>query len=156
MDAGNSSFYFYKVAGGKLYAGPLWDFDISSGNCDIEWKLNFNVNDNRYLFVANNCVWYNKLLEFEEFRNLVSSLLEENIQLIKDTIQSVVDFQLRYTENNYKNFEVWDILNGYVWPNSSDIVGINTFEGQLEYLKNWLLTKLDYMLEVYCPSEVSE
>src|SRR5690554_786575 len=30
-DTGWSSFYMYKKAGGKLYAGPPWDFDASAG-----------------------------------------------------------------------------------------------------------------------------
>lgn len=32
QDTGLSSTFFYKDAGGKLYAGPMWDFDIAFGN----------------------------------------------------------------------------------------------------------------------------
>lgn len=35
MDAGLTSTYFYKPAGDKLYAGPVWDFDIAFGNNDL-------------------------------------------------------------------------------------------------------------------------
>ena len=31
-DVGFSSFYFYKDRHGKLYCGPIWDFDLSAGN----------------------------------------------------------------------------------------------------------------------------
>lgn len=34
MDASLTSTYFYKPAGDKLYAGPVWDFDIAFGNND--------------------------------------------------------------------------------------------------------------------------
>ena len=30
-DVGFSSFYMYKEKNGKLYAGPVWDFDMSAG-----------------------------------------------------------------------------------------------------------------------------
>ncbi len=36
MDASLTSTYFYKPAGDKLYAGPVWDFDIAFGNNDGE------------------------------------------------------------------------------------------------------------------------
>lgn len=32
MDSGLTSTYFYKAAGGKLFAGPVWDYDIALGN----------------------------------------------------------------------------------------------------------------------------
>ena len=32
VDAGWSSFFMYKKPGGKLYAGPAWDFDATCGN----------------------------------------------------------------------------------------------------------------------------
>ena len=42
-DAGLTSTYFYKPAGDTLYAGPVWDFDKSLGNCDvIRYGLNYN------------------------------------------------------------------------------------------------------------------
>ncbi len=34
QDCGLTSTYFYKPAGDKLYAGPVWDFDICFGNND--------------------------------------------------------------------------------------------------------------------------
>ena len=42
-DAGLTSTYFYKPANDTLYAGPVWDFDKSFGNCDvIRYGLNYN------------------------------------------------------------------------------------------------------------------
>ena len=34
LDAGWSSFYMYRDIGGKLFFGPVWDFDLTSGNAD--------------------------------------------------------------------------------------------------------------------------
>ncbi|MBQ4626272.1 MAG: CotH kinase family protein, partial [Clostridia bacterium] len=35
MDSGLTSTYFFKPAGDKLYAGPMWDYDIALGNNDL-------------------------------------------------------------------------------------------------------------------------
>lgn len=36
VDGGEISTYFYKDLGGKLKAGPVWDFDLTLGNSDIQ------------------------------------------------------------------------------------------------------------------------
>ncbi len=41
VDAYRKSAYFYKdsdTAGGRLHAGPLWDFDLAYGNPDVNWE----------------------------------------------------------------------------------------------------------------------
>ena len=75
VDCGQTSFYIYKKAGDKLYAGPLWDFDISSGNCDFGTKYN----DTEYLYAKEVNVWYNNLLRFEEFQTLVTEQLQSKL-----------------------------------------------------------------------------
>lgn len=38
-DGGVTSSFFYKASdaeGGKLYAGPVWDYDVSFGNCNLD------------------------------------------------------------------------------------------------------------------------
>ncbi len=157
VDIGFSSFYMYKVKGGKLYAGPVWDFDMSSGNCLYDERENpaqyLNVNDPEYLYAKSVNVWYKKLLEFDEFKALVGSILDENKDFITEKIDEVLDYQLEYVENNKANFKVWDILNKYVWPNPKKIVSIKTYEGQVEYLRTWLNQKLNYMESVYLAEE---
>ncbi len=34
LDVGYDSYYLYKDKGGKLFFGPLWDFDLSQGNAN--------------------------------------------------------------------------------------------------------------------------
>lgn len=145
VDVGYSSFYFYKNAGSKLFAGPLWDFDLSSGNCNFVE----GANDTDYLYAKESNIWYKELLEFEQFQTLVKNLISEYKDSLLDKIQEVVDYQIGYVENNEANFVVWNILNSYVWPNPTEIVNIKTFEGQVYYLQDWLEQKLNYMAECY-------
>ena len=49
-----------------------------------------------------------------------------------------------------ENFEKWKILGKYGWPNPPEIVAINTWEGQVEFVREWLFAKLDFMVNTYC------
>ena len=35
FDTGHDSYYLYKEKGGKLFFGPIWDFDLTLGNADL-------------------------------------------------------------------------------------------------------------------------
>lgn len=145
IDVGLTSFYMYKVKDGKLFAGPVWDFDISSGNCDyVENGNNYN-----YLYAKDDNIWYQNLLKFDEFKSLVGEILLQYRDTIKLKIDQVVNYQLEYKDNNNANFEVWPIMGIYVWPNPNEIVRIDTFEGQVTYLQNWVKNKLSYMENCY-------
>jgi len=145
VDVGYSSFYIYKK-GAKLYAGPVWDFDVSSGNCNY----NAAANATNYMQAKIANVWYNKLTVFQDFKAIVKDLINDYYDIINEKIDDVVAYQMEYEDNNIANFEVWQIMGRYVWPNPIEIFDISTFSGQLEYLQNWLKAKLDYMKVVYC------
>ena len=142
VDVGFASFYLHKDAGGKLNAGPLWDLDISSGNC--------NYHDDAvrtdYMWAANNS-WYRRLLAFDEFKKMVSDrLMSFNYErFITDEINEI----LKYEDAYNANFSVWQTMGVYVWPNSDEIVAIKTWKGQVEYLREWLLAKLNFMIGEY-------
>ena len=145
IDVGYLSFYFHKDAGGKLAAGPVWDFDISSGNCDYAE----HGNDTDYLYAKATNSWYRQLLHFEGFQELVSDYIAEYKDALLARIQEIVDYQIEYADNNKANFAVWDILKIYVWPNPNELASIKTFEGQVYYLQDWVEEKLNYMADCY-------
>ena len=143
-DVGYSSFYMYKKESDKLYSGPLWDYDISSGNCDYHEE----VNNPNYLWARTN-IWYDKLLEVDEFKALVKQLLIDNVDNLIELVNNVTNIN-ELGENSFnRNFEKWDILNTHVWPTTEEEDAIHTWEGQVEYLKNWLLQSIDYVYSYY-------
>ena len=146
VDVGYSSFYMHKDAGGKLKAGPLWDFDISSGNCNYQP----NAINTEYLWARDN-LWYKKLLKYDEFKALVAQKLNtfDYQKIIDDEIAEI----LLYEDAYEKNFERWNILGKYVWPNSNKVASIKTWKGQVEYVQQWLTQKLNYIKTVYTVSE---
>lgn len=140
-DVGYSSFYLYKDKGGLLTAGPLWDFDISSGNCD------YSDVDTPYGFRTKNVnIWYQKLMEVNEFYTLVKNRYLELQPQIKQIILECNNILENYKASFLRNFEKWPILDIYVWPNTQEIVNCNTVEAQINYLANWLSIRNNWLL----------
>lgn len=72
-----SSCYYYKnsdTTDGKLYAGPIWDFDMSIGNAWLATNIPANV---LYYNFTN---WYDILCENEQFRQVLQNLYEAELK----------------------------------------------------------------------------
>lgn len=142
-DVGYSSFYLYKDKGGVLKAGPIWDFDISSGNCD------YSDSDTPYYYRTRNVnIWYQKLMNVNDFYELVKKRYKELQPAIESIILKCNDILVNYKNAFERNFEKWPILGIYVWPNTEEIVNCKTVESQIYYLSNWLSTRNQWLLGV--------
>ena len=145
VDIGNSSFYLNKDAGGKLVCGPVWDFDVSAGNCDYVDA----VRDPETLYAASGNCWYHALLQYEEFRALVADLLSEYEAEISAQIASVTAQAFAAADAMERNFQKWPVLGVGVWPNPDEIAAIGTWRGHVEYVVDWLDRSLQYLGTVY-------
>lgn len=143
-DIGFSSTRFY-IKNGKLYAGPLWDLDLSSGNIDDHE----NAEDFRS---KNSFKWFEVLMKNKNFYNKVVARYKELLPKIKslyadngevDTLVSEIAKSVKTNyENayNYKRATTDDERNvgwGYSWlygiKGSLDGTGGKTFtEAELE------------------------
>ncbi len=47
------------------------------------------------------------------------------------------------------NFQRWDVLGKYVWPNPDEVVAIDTCYLQFVYLKEYLQTRAEWLNEYY-------
>ena len=144
VDVGFSSWYIY-ANDGKIGCGPIWDFDISCGN------VNYNDEAKKYtnLYAKSRNPWYRNLLKHEEFKLLVKEKLEKYHEMIVNTIIDEIDNCYNYEKYYQKNFEKWDIMGKYVWPNPNEIVTIKTWQGQVDYLKTWLFNSLNFVCKQY-------
>jgi len=60
-----------------------------------------------------------------------------------DDIKSKIDEFAKYIDKSQKaNFERWDILGVYVWPNP---VYDLTYEQEVERLKNWIEERMNWL-----------
>lgn len=84
-DAGVSSSYFYKDCeenGGKLYAGPGWDYDMSLGNY-VDWMEEFSADPtgiSELAFHTYASSWYTELYHKSEFYELVKTYYRKSVE----------------------------------------------------------------------------
>ena len=152
VDVAYSSFYMYKDdKDGKLYRGPLWDYDISSDNCNYS----DGVNNKDAIYARYTNAMYEKLMEFSEFRALVTQKLNGKAAVINSTLDKCVDYLFANSDEFERNFERWPLLNWgefYGWcPTPDHLRAMTTWEEEVTHLRAWLDGSLNYMLSVYRP-----
>lgn len=132
-----SSCWMYKQRDDKLFMGPLWDFDIAAGN------INYNNNDDPTGWWIRKAPWINRLFDDPAFEARVRNRWSELKATQIDTILEFIDewaSTLSLAASN--NFERWPILDQWVWPNA---VVTGSYEGEVEYLRSWLETRIAWM-----------
>ena len=136
----HTSVYMYKPRDGKLCMGPVWDFDLGGGNADYA-----GCDDPSGWYVRNSA-WFTRLFEDEAFAkefkdrwNYVKShYFDKTFDRIGETAQLLEKSQAM-------NFDKWKILGIYVWPNAGDVKSRVTYESEVDYLKDWLKARIDWM-----------
>ena len=149
VDAYMLSTYFHKAKDGKIHMGPIWDFNLSSGNAcyggvwhEKEWIL--KDRDARFAFSVP--FWWDRLLEDPEFcRQLVArwrSLRQTILQtpVLMETIDKTA-FQLQQPQQ--RNFQRWPLWSTYVWPNPRPYAG--DYGEAVTRLKTWLRKRGEWM-----------
>jgi len=132
------STYLYKKRDGKLTFGPLWDFDIAAGN------VNFNGCDNPEGWYIRSAPWFARLFQDPAFAAKVKdkwNQLKSSGQL--EELFHYIDNRATYlSQVQVKNFQKWDILSTWVWPNR---VVTGSYEGEVTAMKDWLRARVNWM-----------
>lgn len=137
--------------GGKLVAGPLWDFNLAWGNanyCDggltTGWEIYFN-NVCGGGGGLNNPFHWNKFVTDPDFTHALNCRWQELRQdvLHTDSLLNYIDEQALYLSDAAdRNFTKWNVLGSYVWPNN--YVG-NTYQEEIDYLKTWTVDRINWL-----------
>ncbi len=156
VDYNTSSTRFY-IKEGKLYEGPIWDFDLSSGNVSNYYYPNYNnVNTSKLSYQGLNCVAiYNKhLFKYDEFEELVKALYKELqpqiVNLYKDNelgrskLDSLLD---EYYDEIERNNSIWSVKEKF---SSYEHKPIGTYDGEIDYLRDWLKNRNEWLYNHYC------
>ncbi|MFK7903818.1 MAG: CotH kinase family protein [Chitinophagales bacterium] len=148
VDAYRFSSYFHKKKdsdGGKIHAGPVWDFNLAFNNADYGGASTTSG----WLYYISQAgaepIWWNKMLQDPLFRNILRCRWEELRQgpLDLDVLFAFIDGQVELLgEAATRNFERWDILNEYVWPNP---IVSGSYEGEISNLKTWIALRIGWM-----------
>lgn len=153
VDGYRISSYLHKIRtseGGKIHAGPLWDFNLAFGNANYcsgsntsGWELDFYQvcgGDN-----WQNPFWWKKLLQDPTYAHVLNCTWQELRQgkWHTDTLMQRIDDWAAYLEESQiRNFQRWPILGAYVWPNN--FIG-TTYAQEVAYMKTWLTNRLTWM-----------
>lgn len=156
VDAYRLSSYLYKPRdsdGGKLHAGPLWDFNLAWRNADY----NDNERPAGWTFDAFDAgvpFWWRHLLQdalfaerlqcrWQELRS--NTLSQRHIFRCIDSLCAVV------REAKDRHFDLYPILGHGVWPNPKPIA--KTHEAEIATMKTWISERLlwiDRQLPNFC------
>ena len=149
MDIVTAHFYKKKDSdGGKLFAGPIWDFDLSYGNVDY-FAMSLATEGWLYPHYGPNegfpMHWWARLMEDEDYRQAFAKRWKalRAGPMNTDSVMNDIDEQIRYLDKAIaRNFSRWPILGVYVWPNY--FVGA-TYAEEIDYLKAWMRNRLQWM-----------
>lgn len=147
VDGYRLSTYLHKdkdSRGGKLRAGPPWDYDLAWGNanyCDGSSSSGWS-----YLF-GEVCpydnfqvpFWWSRFMEDSAFVDaLHCRWLELRDNLLSPAYISAYcdSVAAQLEEAQQRNFTVWPILGTYVWPNPEPIP--TTYAGEVQELKDFV------------------
>jgi len=94
------SVFFHKDRGGKLVAGPCWDFD---------WGvLSFYTSGGDSRLVNRNAIWYSRLFEDPAFKSKVKARFNELLPELETIPYWMDQYRDMLTESAGLNFQMWD------------------------------------------------
>lgn len=150
VDAYRLSTYIYKdkeSVNNKLFAGPIWDLNHGFGNCDYGetwltdgWLLDYNPEGGDQM-----TFWWELLWADPNFKDRVSdryTSLRQNILSDINIFTKIDSIQGYLGQSVQRNFNRWQILGSYVWPN---FYVFDTYNEEVDYLKIWIQNRLIWM-----------
>jgi len=144
VDGFRFSTFFHKERGGKIKMGPLWDWNLSFGNCNgkqgymPEWWLWPQLDDKEYS-------WFRRLFEDPEFAQRYVDRwteLRRGVFATSNVLARVDRTAALLAEAQARNFQKWPILGQAVNPNW---FVADTYAEEVEWMKKWIASRLDWM-----------
>lgn len=128
-----SVYIYYNPTDGKLHMGPNWDFDIGFGN------VNYNGNDDPNGWWIKGTSWISRLFDDPAFVEKVKA----RWNAVRADIHSATNTTLPSLAAANKasaelNFECWQILGIYVWPNPAGYATRTTYQSEVDWMVDWL------------------
>ena len=135
-----SSLYFYKDAGEKMYAGPIWDQDMTLGT---GWTKQISPETTDYHYLAQ------ALIKIPDFRDAVYRCYTKTFApLAKELLAengAVNNYAARLTDSAAMNFVLWDYVRvgepsnaGHIWQGA-------TYASVLADMRSWLTKRIAYL-----------
>ena len=137
-----SIYRYYNPSDGKLYFGPLWDFDLGFANRSEngaipQWELPSKWYNN---------IWIKRMFQDSSFFANFVSRWNEKKEDLRNAIN--VQFQKLADANAVSaecNFLKWKILGKYVKPNNSGAENRKTYQSEVDYMVDYMRARFDWL-----------
>lgn len=150
VDAYRLSTYFHKdkdSKGGKLTAGPFWDFNLAFGNA------NYCSTDIPSGLIYNQCgggnpFWWNRFLNDVTFLPAMKCRWEELRQSIlsEEYIDNFLEeHKILLEESQDRNFTQYPILGQYIWPNPIFFENAASHSIAIDLMKDWINSRISWL-----------
>ena len=148
VDSLRLSTYFYKERSGKVFGGPVWDFNISSGSRDrfgspprpSEPEVWRGISGDRgtTFFTNGTQRWWGDLFELPDFQQAYCDRWNELRQgaFSTENITGLIDSMAAELEEA-------QVRNEDRWPQVPPEYG--GFQGEIDHLKDWLTTRVEFI-----------
>lgn len=152
ISVGSTRFY---IKDGKIHGGPVWDFDLTMGNCLSSYYTAYNNvggSGKSCEGIYCNVDWFryfNQVADFKEMRNERYLELQDSIvNLYTRTVNGIsyidevtasygASFARNYKEAGWKIDKVYSEL---------ERIPEKTYEGNMDYLRTWLRARNEWLL----------
>jgi Spore coat assembly protein len=133
----SSVYLYFDPVKEKFCMGPIWDYDISLGNCNLDTGASSPRG-----FYINKYSWPNRIFKDPYFVEKVKARWNEKKNSI-DALLPYIDERARAMDDAQKrNFERWDILGQQIWPN---VVVTRSYQSEVAYMKSFLQQRIEWL-----------
>jgi subtilisin-like proprotein convertase family protein/PKD repeat protein len=155
VDGYRLSSYFNKDKqshnGGKLHAGPIWDYNLGwwnanycNGDLSTGWAYQFNsvCGTDGYQVPF----WWDRFMQDSSYTAQLKCrwLQLRQTTLSIATLYNYIDSMAAYiNEAQVRHFQRWPILGVYTWPNPTPLA--TTFAGEISNMKNWIAARMTWL-----------
>lgn len=146
VDSGYSSVYYYKDKGGILSMGPVWDFDLSSGNYGHLGE-DLRGPEGWYTGRFDKNILFYYLMQYDSFKSALkerwNDVYDDVIVNMIDSIYPMVD---SIAKSRYDNFVKWDVIGHFTdWYIAPEILALDSYEAQVYFLRTFLIDRVDWL-----------
>jgi hypothetical protein len=140
-----ASVYMYKQRSGKLYFGPLWDFDLAAGSANRAgnvvspsgWYLRNSLGVSA---MQSSKTWFNRLNEDPDFRSAVKERWNNVQNGLSQT--SFISQQKSIIQNSAnENFKKWSVTEHL----SKYQVVKGSWSAEVSYLSSWMNSRRSWI-----------
>ena len=120
------STYLHKDKGGKLVAGPMWDYD-------------YDTFTKRQVWYCKQFMWYPRFFEDPEFKALLKKRWSEMYPKFRTAIQYMSEMKAKLSASAEKNYAIWTNFSG---PNGE---GGFTFEQAVDKIQDRFSERIEWL-----------